>query len=807
MFVALLVPGSVAGQQLVPGGVEVTPDGAAINASAGSTGNLVAFIVENTSTTTNTYTLTCLATAAVTCEGVTPASVQLTPGNSRDVDVRFTAGAAGIGKLYLRASGAGADSGNYAVTVQGQGAPVVALRNHNGDNQDRSHCLTAGAGEGGAFVCGDLVVGHGMPGYSTMGRERSLTLVYNSGTARPRPIVAASVTQPSNISAPSTVFVELEVGGVVSDTASYSGWGGATRQIAISHDAVAEGDTNGVYPFILRVQNKYSGGAFTSTVSGNLIVVNRSASVFGAGVWLAGVEQLVFNQPTAAAGGILRIGGDGSAQLYTKLGGGTMWLAPAGAFRDTLKLAGGLYTRTLRHGIQVTFDAQGRHLRTTDRATQQTSFNWNAGRLESIVVPPAGVAGTQYSVLYTGAVLYRLVDPAGRILNATITGGKLASVTDPDGLTTRFGYNADLRMTSRTGRRNFTTLYEYQKGHRLTKVTIPVGRLAGSTETSVTQFEPWDERGLGNGTGAHVAVDTGKAYTRIVGPRFSPTVPDTAAFWIDRWGAPRKIVTPVPATTTVSRGASAVPALITRVRFPDGRSDSMEYDARGNLTRHELNTSQTTFTLPVAVTQYLYADANTKDSPSRVTDPEGVITRYAYNTFGLTSQVTAPNTHVTNFVYATTGALKGMLKGVDEMQVPVWDSVSRSEVNANLHTGFARNTLGNVVSDTSPMNRVRRFTLDPLLQRVTDEFDAAGHRTVYVYDELNRVRSSRQHVEQAGTPAVQFPADPDFSGPLTTTLALCRDARRPGLREFRLGCPRAPEHRGVFERPQARLRV
>jgi hypothetical protein len=64
------------------------------------------------------------------------------------------------------------------------------LKNFNADNQDRSLCLTTGGGEATAVQCGDLLVAHGMPGYQTMGRDRSLTLVYNSASAAPRPVVA-----------------------------------------------------------------------------------------------------------------------------------------------------------------------------------------------------------------------------------------------------------------------------------------------------------------------------------------------------------------------------------------------------------------------------------------------------------------------------------------------------------------------------------------------------------------------------------------------------------------------------------------
>jgi RHS repeat-associated protein len=104
----------------------------------------------------------------------------------------------------------------------------------------------------------------------------------------------------------------------------------------------------------------------------------------------------------------------------------------------------------------------------------------------------------------------------------------------------------------------------------------------------------------------------------------------------------------------------------------------------------------------------------------------------------------------------------GLLKAVTELKVPAWDSVLRKEVIDSQHTGFAVNTLGNVVSDTSPMKRVTRYTRDAK-QRVTNRYDAAGHRTEYVFDELNRTLQHIQHVEQAGAPG--YPADPGFTTP------------------------------------------
>ena len=739
----------------------------------------VPFTVKNTGTTTlGSIFLTCELGGPVTCGTVTPSfRSSLVGGASFSVTVTYSVGAPGTGFVGMRATYGGeinplSSYKERTVVVGNPGPPSVTLRNHNADNLDRSLCLTAGAGQAAASVCGDLVVAHALPGYSTMGRERTLTLLYNSRTAYYRPIITAAVTQPAGLLRPSAVYVQLDIAGVNRKAGTYNAWNDSTRQIAISYDAPGLGQGTGVYPFTLQVQNQYAGGGiYTASVSGNLIVVNRYNSPFGAGVGIAGVEGLFFNQPQGQPdGSILWVGGDGSAKLYAPAGP-DRWAAPAGAYRDTLvrNPADTTYTRTLRHGIQVVFNATGKHIRTVSRTSQTTTFQWNLDTLKSITVPPGGTSGVTYTFAYHNSTgfLDRITDPVGRVLDVTITGGLLSTIVDPDGYSVAFGYDGDRKMITRRNRRGNTTTYEYGKAHRLTKVTIPVGRQPGDNAVAVTQFEPWDERGLVTGTTGQLAVDTGQAYTRVLGPRYSPTFPDTAAFWIDRWGAPVKVVDAVPATTTIVRGNAALPALVTRVRLPDGRVDSMTYDDRANLVKLIDSTTQTTYPLPTAATQYAYTDPNTKDSPSSVTDPEGVITRYAYNSLGLTSQVTAPNGHVTKYSY-TAGTLAGLVKAVTELQVPAWDSTLRREVTDSQHTGFAFNSLGNVVNDTSPMKRTHRFDRDAQ-QRVTNVYDAASHRTEYVYDAINRVTQTRQHVEQAGTPASLYPADPDFTSALTTS--------------------------------------
>jgi RHS repeat-associated protein len=749
--------------------VAVTPDGTFVTPNPpANTGPFQAyFFVNNTGSYTDSYVLWCAGRVNITCAGTDLTYLTLDPGQQSDVEATYTTGAPGTGRLVVGATGAGnpaADSGYYRVTVQSNGAPVITLRNHHRDHRDRSLCLTSGAGEAAAWQCGDLLISHGLPAYATMGRERSLTLVYNSSQGAPRSLVAATVSQ-SGIGAPSTVFVRVAVNGVGRDSATYSGWGTPTpvRQVALTYSA--SGDTSGLYPFTFTVRNQYAGGSYEANLTDTLMVVNRSVSPFGSGWWLAGVEQLIL----APGNNVLWVGGEGSAKVYRNVATNT-WVAAAGAFRDTLRFNTGTstYTRHLRHGVTVTFDASGRHIQTKNRTGQITKFNWSGSplRLTTIKVPPD--TSVVYTLTYASdpaRVLDYITDPAGRVLNATVTSGQLVQLVDPDTTSyhTAFTYDAALpgRMISRTTRRGYTTTFTYANGLRVTKVTVPVGRQAGDTATSVTTFTPWDERGLAVGSGNQTAVDTAKVYTKIDGPRTG--VADTALFWIDRWGAPTRIRDPIGGITKVTRADTT--ALVTRLDRADNSIALMTWNARGNLLQLRDSTWHLADSVRQAtvVRRWTYpADTIRQDSPDSVRDSTEtgiLLTRFAYNSWGLLDSAIAPNGHRTRFEYVMTGALTGLVRAVLERKVPAWDTTSKSEpVQTTLRSAFAFNTLGNVVSDTSPMGRVRTYTRDAF-QRVSNVYDAGGHRVELVYDALNRMRQSIQHVEGV---------DSGFTEPLVT---------------------------------------
>lgn len=755
--------------------VAVTPDGEALPAAANSTGNSAWFTVENVGSGPSTYTLTCSSTGGVTCGTVSPSSIYLPGFLAKSATVTYSVGASG-GTLTLTASGVASDAGSYTIALAG--APQVEFTNLVSENLDRGACFTSGAGEGAGVSCGDLFVVHGMPAYRTLGRDRSLSLYYNSANSTGLALTAAKVTQPAGLGVPSSVKAVLTVGSggsVVKDSASYGGWGTASRQVVLGlgRGGVSSLAT-GLYPVSLAVTNVYSGASHTTTATGELIVVNRSGSEYGQGWSLLGVEQVVLDQPVSAEGRarLLWVAGDGSARVYTESGAGTnVFRGAPGEAPDSLVRYSNAgtgtwwYRRDLKHGVKVYFDETGRHRETHNRVGSKTLFRWSQlqpgeWRLISIAIPPDTLK--QYTLTWGGTPrrLVSITDPGGRVLSATMIGGRLTKLEDPDTLSTWFGYtNGRLveRSVPRDASLNDSAVTKYTYGTssthgRLTKVDIQADSLR--TQWMSSTIAPWDHQGLATSqlptqpqTAATITDATYGLATRVDGP-ISGTG-DATDVWVNAYGQPRRTKhVGLNTVTTVAYTNAQLPMLPTKVTYPTGRQIQQWYDSLGNLltTYDEIPAWNGADALPPRWTTYLYEDtANAPDSPTRVRVHVGGgyrETRYVYNSLGLTDSIIAPNLHRTAASYITSGPLAGMVTAFTELAVPTWSdtagvaSDTAAAPEPQVHA-FAYDASGNLKTTTAPTG-VRTSYVTDGFGRITDVYDPLGMRTRHFYDAMNR---------------------------------------------------------------------
>ena len=727
--------------------------------------------------------VTCILTGPVTCNNVTPTDFPfIPPGGSVGVTVTYSVGAVGSGSIGIRAT---PDIGNPAeksriVTVANGGNARPAFVNHNPENVDRGICLTVGAGEAAGVSCGDLFVTHTMPAFPTLGRDRAPTLYYNSAAATGFFLVAANLAEPTSVATPDKIRVFLTVG-TSKDSAEYSPLGSypyyqQPHQIVLGRNLAAQ--PTGVYPMTLLVRNVYTGySSLDTTITSTALVVNRSNSEYGRGWSLLGVEQVFFDASDSTR--LIWLAGDGSIRLYRKATpGSSVFQGAAGDGPDSLvrfdtllvgdTLARKWYRRDLRHGAAVRFDETGHHVDTRNRTGQKTQFRWGmvAGqtRLTSIVLAPD--SSKRYSLYWdlSTARLDHITDPYARELRATMALDTLTrlvlwspfAVDSANHDTTTFQYQAG-RMTRRVSETSALaagfvgSTFEYQNNARLTKVKIPSGAIG--TDTAVVALSPWDEKGLALAYAGQVGVlsiaDTALP-TRVDGP-LSGTG-DATDFWVNRFGQPIKSTQlGLNATTLIWHDSIAtLPALATRVQYPNLRTVRMAWDARGNLDTLR-DSSFNVDGQPTTVTKYAYGDANAPDSPRQITDALGRHTDYSYTTLGLTDSVIAPTGTRTKFFYRGSGSLTGVVDSVADRAVQTWWESTDTEHTQDQVNRFQYDGVGNVTRTISPVGVASEFTRD-LAGRITDSYDPMGMRRHFAYDGFNRMLSVEQYTTQQTPP-------------------------------------------------------
>lgn len=578
------------------------------------------------------YQRTCAG--AGIASGCTPAtdSAIVQAGASHTATVSFVTGSTsttGTTRLTAWLSGASAvrDSGMIDVTVAAPVAGLVLATPAPGTSLARDLCVTIAAGSAAAAECGELRVAHTLPATRTMGLSRVPTLLYTSGHAHPHIIVGADLTRPADGKTLASVRGTLKVNGVPRDSAIWSASDFPelrTRRIALGYDAL--NDLTGIYPFTVEARREYTdGSSVTDPIAGEVVVVNRASSPFGSGWWLAGLEQLL----ALGDATFLWIGGDGSTRRYVGAGA-NRWSAAAVDRPDTLSWNGTHYVRLLPNGLRVVFNAAGEHVYTITRHADTTAFTYLSSRLATIALPPTG-SGKSYAFAYDGAgKLDYVTAPANgvesRVVGATVNGsGDLATLIDPDATTVSFGYDATAahRLTTRTDRRNTVTRYVYGDGGLLRTATIELDL----GQTIVTTIESQATRGWRGAS----ATEPEKSYTRVDGPRTD--VGDSTLFWLDRFGAPRKIRDALGNETLLARGDSRWPALVTRVRNATGQIMAAGYDDRGRVIASTDSSRYDPARAKYATTLYEWTTAPW-DLLTKVTRPEGEVALFGYDTTG-----------------------------------------------------------------------------------------------------------------------------------------------------------------------------
>ena len=542
------------------------------------------FTLTNDGNTVATYqiVLTGCSSGAIStaCTRVPSGNVTVNSGNSAVVTVSYTAGGTvgQVGAVTLTATdSASAYGGGTAVvgsartrvTVAGLpavGVSIVGTAPGANDMVARGACVTVALAPATASECGDLRLAHAVAPVLTMGTARAPTLLYNSQHARPVPTVLAEVRLAAG-TLPTTVTACIKVAGSNRGCRSWAGsnWGtaGSTRRIAVQGDTNTWSTGRVNYTLEVTTTGGTSQGPYTAT--GRLYIVNRSTSRYGAGWWIAGLEQL----QVVHADTLVWIGGDGSVKRYLKTG--SVWKPSNFAAADSVITNGTGYARLTAEHARVFFNSAGRHDSTRNSLRHVTRFEYG-GSTDSLVkirVPRPNGAYADFTFAYASGTLDSVASPGGRGTRLFVSSAKVDSIRDPDGSSVRLAYGSGLNAKVVTQRRNRLNVaasftFTFDSGHRVIRAT----RVLGDT----LRIAPSETRGL------LAPVHRDSAFTEINGPRTD--VADVSRFWSNGFGAPTRMRNAVGMESVV-RYASTWPGVVDSAYSPAWVASRSYLNARG----------------------------------------------------------------------------------------------------------------------------------------------------------------------------------------------------------------------------------
>ncbi len=461
-----------------------------------------------------------------------------------------------------------------------------------------------------------------------------------------------------------------------------------------------------------------------------------------------------------AEGGGIRFADDGQGGFTPKKG-----------YHGTLK----------RNGADFDFYAKGgNHYHFTK---EQGETRW---RLVYVTDPNGNTTSLSYETLVNTRYLSKVVDSSGRELNFSYTQRRfprshfagrftvLDKLTGPDGISLEFSYDdfGNLITVSRdAGARVEHYTYNtadqeapLQTRHNLIGYTDPNGEQTTYTYNAKTIS-------IEDNAGIRVEMPY-RAIVRIEEPTgattrftYSDTFPSdstrvedpnshTTTYALNRYGSAVQITDPV-GTTRMEWAEDDV--VMTSRTDANGVATTYDYDGNGNLLSEitgDYTRSYTYASIPdkpwiknrraTATDRNGHTTTRTYDGNGnlvKVTDAEGGVTTYTYNSKGDRISNKDANGHTTTFAYDAYGNLASEKDPLGNTVTAQWDARSRkiktADANGNT-TAFAYDTLDRLTSQTNALGDVHSFSYDALGNKLS-ETDEAGRATTWRYDGLSRV--------------------------------------------------------------------
>lgn len=355
---------------------------------------------------------------------------------------------------------------------------------------------------------------------------------------------------------------------------------------------------------------------------------------------------------------------------------------PAGGFTraqdldaDLVRNTDNTFALTYNSGEAWAFDANGRAT-ARSREGQNVTFDYDAGGL---LLRAGHSSGPHLTLSYDG-------------------NGRLTQAEASDGRTVTYAYAADGTLTSVTDPAGGITRYTVTPDNKF-QVTDPDGNVVVSNTPATGRVTHQD---FPTGGHADFTYDTGTGTTTVTSQSGA-----VMTFQADTAGRMTKITDPNGDAATFAYDANG---FLAEAVSPAETHLTQAHDVRGNLM---------TSTFGGATTNYSYDTAN---RPTSVTDPTAGTVHYTYGgTSQVPSQVTDQNGAPTHFESAN-----GLVTKI-------------TDADGNVTT-YAYDTAGNLLSITDPAGEVTRFTYDHAGHR-TSQITPTGATTQWAYDTAGRVAS------------------------------------------------------------------
>ncbi len=755
--------------------VAVTPDGNAFGAYQYTQGNQVVFTVQNIWSATNGYSLSCSQTGNITNCSPSQTFVTLGSGQSTQITVTFETGAPGSGsKVWLHAAPEGpgeGDDGYYNVSIAVGPPPALDVTQFHPRRVDYGMCLNA---------CGAATYAQSTVPYFSLDTPRSVTLVYNEDRTSLKPFVFADVSH-SNPNYPPTKYqLQVKVNGAFvtflngETTLNFSYPGLAAHRIAGQFEASSY--ATGVYSMDIIVTSVFPTGSVSSTANSHLVVLDERNSPIARGWSVAGVQRLYVQ----ADGSMLIAEGDGGYSHFLK--NGSTFTSPTGDF-SRLYQSGPAYWRTYPDSTRVDYNSAGLMTQIADRFGNGTQFQYDgSNRLQYIDDP----AQKTITLSYGAYGLSSVKDHYNRYTYVTVqSDGRLTTITDPDNVSTAFGYDGSKRLSTITSRNGATTTltYDSQSG-KLASVVAPAVAIHGQgTQSPTTTFDRWQKDGVPYGS-------TSTPFAPVLPDSVDEVVTEPGGQQIrfrrfERHGQPFFTHLPLGLVDTTYFNEQG---LLTSHIGPTHARTSRSYDGTGLLTHFWIDNGSNDIDIwrrnggwgqadsvwgDQGVQRLFLNSSNgrvdsafsgdishmtrvTYDGQGRVltaTDPEGHLVRRSWysGTNGNTSKDSLPGGRVTTYGYDTYGRETTVVAPDQPTRTTHYDVLNRPDwvddgVNP-LTTRFGYDNLF-LTSVTDPKNQVYQYTHNALGWQ-TQYTDPAGRSTTSEYSIDGDLREWTNRRDQA----------------------------------------------------------